>query len=262
MMKSVPRMLLLATALLAFPAVRGAQATSINLVSNGGFEQTSNGSNQMANYSSTLTGWSLAAVDQNTATYGAYGAYSFVMTSPTATVSAPIGGSFSMVAGTVSPDGGNLFAATSQRAAEGMQELSQIISGLTPGNQYTLSFYEGLGQRSGYTGATSGYWDVYFGSEYFSFPDDNTPSGGFSGWTQRSTTFTASSASQQLMFAFVGSSNAATFPVGVLDGVWLGEPSPPAPVPEIDPATGSCALALVVGLAAILDQRRRVALVA
>ena len=36
----------------------------------------------------------------------------------------------------------------------------------------------------------------------------------------------------------------------------------PSAVPEIDPATGSCALALVVGLAAILDQRRRVSLVA
>jgi hypothetical protein len=263
-MKNVPRMLLLATALLAFPAVRGAQATSINLVSNGGFELTDNGADKMTYLQTTPTGWSLAAIDQNNVQWGVAGTYSFVMTSPTATVNAPIGGAFSMVAGTDSPDGGNLFAATSQSGSSGRQQLSQTISGLTAGNEYTLSFYEGLGQRSGYTGATSGYWDVTFGSESYASPTVNNLSGGFTGWTQRSTTFTASSASQQLMFVFTGSS-AASFPVGVLDGVWLGEPSPPpppAPVPEIDPATGSCALALVVGLAAILDQRRRVSLMA
>ena len=55
-MKNVPRMLLLATALLAFPAVRGAQATSVNLVSNGGFEQTSNGVNKMAYLQTVPTG--------------------------------------------------------------------------------------------------------------------------------------------------------------------------------------------------------------
>ena len=101
MMKTVPRMLLLATALLAFPAVRGAQATSVNLVSNGGFEQTSTGANKMAYLQTVPTGWSLAAIDQNSVQWGIAGTYSFVMTSPTATVNAPIGGNFSMVAGLV-----------------------------------------------------------------------------------------------------------------------------------------------------------------
>jgi hypothetical protein len=260
MMKTVPRMLLLATALLAFPAVRGAQATSVNLVSNGGFEQTSNGDNKMAYLQTTPTGWSLAAIDQNSVQWGIAGTYSFVMTSPTATVNAPIGGAFSMVAGDGSPDGGNLFAATSQSGSSGLQQLFQTINGLTVGNEYTLSFYEGLGQRSGYTGATSGSWDVLFGNENYTSPTVNNPSGGFTGWTQRSTTFTASSSSQQLMFTFVGSS-LESFPVGVLDGVWLGEPSP-APVPEIDPASFGSALALVVGALGILERRARKLLVA
>ena len=260
MMKTVPRMLLLATALLAFPAVRGAQATSVNLVSNGGFEQTSSGANKMTYLQTTPTGWSLAAIDQNNVQWGIAGTYSFVMTSPTATVNAPIGGAFSMVAGTGSPDGGNLFAATSQVGSSGRQQLSQTISGLTAGNEYTLSFYEGLGQRTGYTGATSGFWDVTFGSETYTSPTVNNPSGGFTGWTQRSTTFTASSASQLLMFVFTGSS-LSSFPVGALDGVWLGEPSP-APVPEIDPASFGSALALVVGALGILERRARKLLVA
>ena len=207
----------------------------------------------------TPTGWSLAAIDQNVQ-WGVAGTYSFVMTSPTATVNAPLGGAFSMVAGTVSPDGGNLFAATSQVGTSGLQQLFQTISGLTAGNEYTLSFYEGLGQRSGYTGTASGFWNVTFGSETYTSPTVNTPSGGFTGWTQRSTTFTASSASQLLMFVFTGSSS-GSFPVGALDGVWLGEPSP-APVPEIDPASFGSALALVVGALGILERRARKLLVA
>lgn len=255
-MKYVPRTLLLATALLAFPAVRGAQATSVNLVSNGDFEQTSSGADKMTYLSTTLTGWSLAVLDQNNTQWGIAGTYSFVMTSPTATVNAPIGGDFSMVAGDGSPDGGNLFAATSQVGSSGRQQLSQTINGLTAGNEYTLSFYEGLGQRTGYTGATSGFWDVTFGSDTYTSPTVNNPSGGFTGWTQRSTTFTASSASQLLMFVFSGSPSG--FPVGVLDGVWLGEGSlPPAPVPEIDPASFGSALALVVGALGILERRAR-----
>ncbi len=206
----------------------------------------------------TPTGWSLAAIDQNNTAWGIVGTYSFVMTSPTATVNAPIGGPFSMVAGTVSPDGGNLFAATSQVGSSGRQQLSQTITGLTAGNEYTLSFYEGLGQRTGYSGATSGSWEVTFGSETYTSPTVNTPSGVFSGWTQRSTTFTASSASQLLMFVFNGSPS-GRFPVGVLDGIWLGEP---LPVPEIDPASFGSALALVVGALGILERRARKLLVA
>ncbi|MEN9666723.1 MAG: hypothetical protein RLZZ326_3086 [Planctomycetota bacterium] len=252
-MKYVPRMLLLAAALLAFPADRAAQA--VNLVSNGAFEQTTNGNNQQAYVSTNPTGWSLTAINQNTASWGSGGTYSFVMSSPTVTVTSQIGGDFSMVAGTGSPDGGNLFAATSQSGTEGQQQLSQTINNLTPGNEYVLSFYEGLGQRSGYTGATSGSWEVTFGSENYTSPTDNNPSGGFTGWELRSTTFTASSASQVLMFVF-NSSSLAGFPVGVLDGIVLAEPSP-APVPEIDPASFGSALALVVGALGILERRAR-----
>ena len=101
---------------------------------------------------------------------------------------------------------------------------------------------------------------VSFGSETYTSPTVNNLSGGFSGWTLRSTTFTASSASQLLMFVFTGSPS-GSFPVGALDGVWLGEPSP-APVPEIDPASFSSALALVVGALGILERRARKQLVA
>lgn len=254
-MKIAPRMLLLATALLAFPAVRGAQATSVNLVSNGGFEQTSNGADKMTYLSTTPTGWSLTPINQNNVQWGIAGTYSFVMTSPTATVNAPIGGAFSMVAGTNSPDGGNLFAATSQIGSSGQQQLSQTITGLTVGNEYTLSFYEGLGQRSGYTGATSGSWDVTFAGQTYTSPTVNTPSGGFSGWTQRSTKFVAGSASEVLMFVFNGSPS-GNYPVGVLDGVWFGEQSPAA-VPEIDPASCGSVLSLVLGALGLAERKRR-----
>lgn len=256
-MKTFPRILLLATALLALPAVRGAV---VNLVTNGGFGVTSNGADKMAYLQTTPTGWSLAAIDQNNVQWGIAGSYSFVMTSPTATANAPLGGAFSMVAGDVSPDGGNLFAATSQVGSSGRQQLSQTISGLTVGNVYTLSFYEGLGQRSGYTGTASGFWDVTFGSQTYTSPTVNNLSGGFSGWTQRSTTFTAASASQSLMFVFTGSPS-GSFPVGVLDGVSLvaGAPSsgPSASVPDIGPASFASALALVVGALCILERRAR-----
>lgn len=222
------------------------EADAANLVLNGGFEQTSNGANKMAYLQTSPTGWSLTPIDQNNVQWGIAGTYSFVMTSPTATVNAPIGGAFSMVAGTSSPDGGNLFAATSQVGSSGRQQLSQTITGLTAGNEYTLSFYEGLGQRLGYTGTASGFWDVTFGSETYTSPTVNNLSGGFTGWTQRSTTFTASSASQLLMFVFTGSPS-GSFPVGVLDGVHV------ALVPE----PSSCVL-MSVGTAFALTRRRRV----
>jgi hypothetical protein len=163
-----------------------------------------------------------------------------------------------MVAGTGSPDGGNLFAATSQSGTEGQQQLSQTINNLTPGNEYVLSFYKGLGQRSGYSGATSGSWEVTFGSETYTSPTDNNPSGGFTGGELRSTTFTASSASQLMVFVFNGSPLAG-FPVGVLDGIVPAEPSP-APVPEIDPASFGSALALVVGALGMLERWARMLL--
>ena len=97
-----------------------------------------------------------------------------------------------------------------------------------------------------------------FGSETYTSPTVNNLSGGFSGWELRSTTFTASSASQLLMFVFTGSS-LSSFPVGVLDGIVLTEP---APVPEIDPASFGSALALVVGALGMLERRARKLLVA
>ena len=57
------------------------------------------------------------------------------------------------------------------------------------------------------------------------------------------------------MFVFNGSPS-GSFPIGVLDGIWLGEPSP-APVPEIDPASFGSALAPVVGALGILERRAR-----
>lgn len=206
----------------------------------------------MAYLQTTPTAWSLTPINQNNVQWGSAGTHSFVMTSPTATVNAPIGGDFSMVVSDGSPDGGNLFAATSEIGFSGQQQLSQTINGLTAGNEYTLSFYEGLGQRSGYTGATSGSWDVTFDSDIYTSPTVNNPSGGFTGWELRSTTFTAFSGSALLMFVFNGSPS-GSFPVGVLDGIVLAELTP-APVPEIDPASFGSASALVVGAFIALRQ--------
>jgi len=64
-----------------------------------------------------------------------------------------------------------------------------------------------------------------------------------------------SAVSSPINFWYIQNKNPDFFPSRTADGWVVGTAS--APVPEIDPATGSSALSLVAGLLAMVEQRRR-----
>jgi hypothetical protein len=149
-----------------------------------------------------------------------------------------------------SPDGGNFVG---QDGAYQDQPIQQTVSGLTVGQQYSVSFYWAAAQQEGYTGATTEQWQVSLGSETETTAATlSIPSMGFSGWQQTTLTFTADSTSDVLSFLAFGTPSGVP-PFALLDGVDMEA------VPE--PST---VLLLGAGLAGLglLQLRRRMKLAA
>jgi hypothetical protein len=251
------RSLALAMPLLAVAgAAFQAAANGPNLVTNGGFETTTlavpsnggyictNGPGVRGTCTSAITGWSANgdsggdAYTQNfvsqtrwndSGNSGANGG-----TSKTAWVVAPgheTGSTgfntfgFTTAPG-VSPNGGNYIALDGDSTYA--SSIWQTISGLVPGAQYTLQFYQAAAQQAGTTGATTERWAVSFGSgpEQLSTLMNNA-SGGFVAWSQQTMIFTATLATETLNFFSVGTP-AGQPPVVLLDGVTLTRVPEPA----------------------------------
>jgi hypothetical protein len=105
---------------------------------------------------------------------------------------------------------------------------NQTISGLTVGQNYTVSFNQAAGQQSGnLRGATTEQWQVSLGSDTQLSAVMNTPSQGVFPWESQTLTYTASSASEVLSFLAVGTPSGAP-PMVFLDGVDM-EASVPEP---------------------------------
>ncbi|TWI63477.1 putative secreted protein with PEP-CTERM sorting signal [Pseudoduganella lurida] len=208
----------LASALLslAFFAA-GLASASTNLVTNGGFESTTNGSNlQLDNKTgrtdrTTLTGW--------TSSNGNDGGFNFVLDSKIMTTWDSVKWLKGQNNGFAnSANGGNVFASD---AVYWPGTLSQTVSGLTAGNAYTLSFDYALAQQVGFDGANAdNYWHVGFGSATQDSKALSIANGGFSGWQTATMTFTATSASEVLSFLAKGTAPGAP-PFLLLDGVSL-----------------------------------------
>jgi hypothetical protein len=103
--------------------------------------------------------------------------------------------------------------------------ISQTINGLTPGDQYTVSFWWGGAQQSGFTGATTEQWQVSLGSQTQSTVILHNANHGFTGWQQQSFTYTPTSASELLSFLALGTPTGVP-PFSVLDGVTLNAATP------------------------------------
>jgi hypothetical protein len=140
-----------------------------------------------------------------------------------------------------SPDGGNAYT------ADGGYEigiLGQMVNGLSAGQTYQLSFYQASMEQSGYPGGFTGDWKVGFGNQVQTSQQMVNASTSYTDWTKQTMDFTATSASQALLF--MASANNSYPPFLLLDGVSL------TAVPE--PAS----LALVgLGVAGLLVLRRR-----
>ncbi|MGV7210376.1 PEPxxWA-CTERM sorting domain-containing protein [Oxalobacteraceae bacterium A2-2] len=229
----------------------GTSHAATNLVQNGGFEQTTNGTNKQLTSNgdagrTTLVGWN-SAYNGNARDAG----YNFVLDSAIYTTNASaialrtrddLGHANGI---TASPTGGNVFASDPQWYAGA---LSQTVTGLAANSLYTLSFDYALGQQAGFDKANiNDYWAVSFGGSTQNTSPLSIQSGGFSGWQTASMTFTASGASQVLSFLANGGSAGAP-PFLLLDNVSLT-----AAVPE--PETWGMLLG-GLGLVGVMARRR------
>jgi hypothetical protein len=224
-------------------AVTGS-ALAQNLVTNGGFEQTTNGAGQLGITTDAL-GWTVAP-----------GGYTFLFTSGTAdTVGSngqygnlqlwgPGNGSANGLPAS-SPYGGNYIA---EDGAFQVEPVQQTVNGLTPGQAYAVNFDWAGAQQDGFNGPTTDQFAVSLGSETEDTPITSLASHGFSGWLPQTFVFTADNTSEVLSFLAIGTPQGEP-PFALLDGVSL------AVVPEPSPLVAM--FAGVLGVLAILRFRPR-----
>jgi len=158
-----------------------------------------------------------------------------------------------------SADGSGWFLAIDGDQGFG-NEILQTVNSLTPGNNYSLSFYQAGGQYAAYPDqATSHWWTVTFGgSGPINSSTINVASGApVSSWQQQTMTFTANSASQTLSFLAQGLP-AGGPPFTLLSGVSLTDITPP-PTPSAVPGPLPL-LGLAAAFGASRKLRRRIKL--
>lgn len=167
-----------------------------------------------------------------------------------------------------SPTGGNFLAAD---GAYLNAPVTQTVSGLTVGRQYSVSFWWAAGQLHPYTGATTDRWDICFGTcsfttdynvigdgyaTYDNLPGDEihststvvVPEFGFVPWRHEYIVFTATSSTQTLSLLAYGTP-LGTPPFALIDGLSLDA------VPE--PSTWAMMLIGFGVVGSVMRTRRR-----
>jgi hypothetical protein len=256
------RNVLSAATLSALVGAGAAPAFAANLVTNGSFEDVSGNTSPsffLSDGAGDLTGWTTSSnADSN----------NILFASPTGVATRHDGAQFGFWSTsdvTASLDGGNFVAFDGDPTLGARQTMSQMISGLTPGQTYHLTFnwaatqYEFVNGPAGdWTGATTNEMQVSLGSESHDTTTENVASQGFTGWMADSMNFTATSASEMLVFLSEGGPTSLP-PVALLDGVSLTGVSPTSgAAPE--PATWAMMGIGFVGLGFAGYLRRRKAL--
>ena len=242
--------------LLSISSVLGSssEARAKDLITNGGFEQTTSGPGQF-DYQTKATGWTSAS-----------SSYNFIFGSGTADTTGSPGqygniklwgpgtGSANGLPAS-SPNGGNFVAAD---GAFNTGPIQQTISGLTVGDTYAVSFFWAGAQQSGFTGPTTEQWNVSLGSQSQSTAVVSNASHGFTGWMQQTLDFTATNSSEVLSFLAAGTPNGVP-PFALLDGVSMNDVSSPSPGPSTvpEPATVSLMVVGLLGLSVAGHRRRR-----
>jgi hypothetical protein len=198
-----------------------ATSAQAQIVLNGGFESTTNGYGQISNGTGAAATGNTAATDWTTS------GYNFVMDASNAITGVPSqygtfavwgtgnGGNDSI---TASPNGGNFVALDGDFNTAA---ITQTLTGLTPGDWYSVSFDWGASQQN----AFNGYYDgptmqsltVGFGSETQTTTPYDLGDHDFSGWMAQTDSFKATSSTEVLSFLANGSPMEPPFVL--LDGI-------------------------------------------
>lgn len=212
--------IILLTLAVALPA-----SANTSYVLNGSFESTTNGNGQLG-YNTNATNWT----NQNNA--GTWG-YNFLFAPGTADTTGAVGsagtvslwgpGNGSNNGLTTSPNGGYFIAADPVYQTG---TISQVINGLTVGQEYAVQFYWAGAQQYTFNGATTEGWQVTLGSSTQSTGTISNVSHGFTGWRLATMDFVATSTSETLSFLALGTPSGLP-PFVLLDGVsMIAAPEP------------------------------------
>jgi hypothetical protein len=218
----------------------GASAQAAQFVTNGDFTSLSNGLGQIDN-NTTATGWTSSG-------------YNFVFTQADSAVPGQFGSLslWDQANGGASTWNGLAAGAGNFLAMDGdfgTSAVSQVITGLTPGKSYLLTFNYAFGQQQGFNGDTIQHLTVGFDPGFSSTsPDFNLDSHSFSGWGSFGGYLTASAATETLSFLAYG--NLPVPPFALVSNVSLT-----GGVPE--PATWAMMLMGVGAMGAVARVRRR-----
>ncbi len=212
-------------ALLLLPALGIAQSggnAQANLAPNGDF--AANGGPGQLTVNTTLSDWTGGGKE------GGFGSQTtppvFIFPASGGSVNGDaFMGSVGFYGNPTSPDGNSFIAADGDSAWAG--SISQTISGLNAGSNYTLTFNWAGAQQLGFSGNTTEAWQVSLGSQTQSTATVNTPSQTFVGWQTASLSFAASSPSELLKFTAIGAPGGEP-PWLLLDNVNLTAPEPVA----------------------------------
>jgi PEP-CTERM motif len=159
------------------------------------------------------------------------------------------------------PPGGNFIQMDGNPSYE--NSFNQVLTGLTAGTDYSLSFWQAAGQQTGFSGATTEQWKVFLGTGTFSVncgtnpctvstsgdmtEDDSavmdTPSKGVHAWELETMHFVATASSETLSFLAWGDNGSTT---NLPPTVFLAGVNSPSLVPE--PSTWAMMVMGFVGL--------------
>lgn len=238
----------LASSLVTFAALSmvsaAAHADSLNLVSNGSFQQLSNPA--VASEFGTEPNLTASQKNGQEVTGWTSTGYNFVFTPGSAdttgsNITGPYyvklwgsnNGGLNTIA--ASPDGGNFLG------MDGVYfpgAISQTINNLVVGSTTTVSFWYAGAQQYGYTGITTEGFQVSLGNQTVSTPMLTDSSHGFTGWQQQTLTFTPTSTSEVLSFLAQGTPNGEP-PFSLLDGVSVHTNVTPEPSSLVFLLTGA-----------------------
>ena len=236
----------IAATILVSAVIGSATPALADLVTNGDFEEITNGGGQLG-FNTNATDWTSATTSYNflftpgsADTTGVTGQYGNLQ------LWGPNNGSANGLPAT-SPNGGNFVGMDGAFQAGPLQ---QTINGLTVGETYAVTFEWAGAQQEGFDGPNTEQLEVSLGSQnQFTTVYDN-PSHGFSGWIPQTFYFTADATSEVLSFLAIGTPISPSVPpFSLLDSVSM------MAVPE--PSTWAMMVVGFGGLGFAAYRRRR-----